>query len=272
MTTALDLFAIAKTMKEAQDHVHQLPPLTTTHPEFDVPAAYTVAQLIHQARLAEGFIPVGRKIGFTNYDMWDLYGVREPIWAYVYDRTVRYVNGPGTDCTLSRYAEPKIEPEIIFHFKSAPPVTQDLEAILECIDWVAHGFEIVQSHFPHWRFEVADTVADWSLHATLLIGTPQTIAQLGRRLIDELENFCVDLSCHGELKETGRGTQVLGSPLKAIAHLLEVLSKQGVVTLQAGEIVTTGTITTAQTIHPGETWQAELQGIGLSGMTVTFTH
>jgi 2-oxo-3-hexenedioate decarboxylase len=90
--------------------------------------------------------------------------------------------------------------------------------------------------------------------------------------MDELESFSVDLSCHGQIREVGSGSDVLGSPLKAIAHLLGVLDKQQATQLQAGEVVTTGTITKAQTIHPGETWQAELQGIALPGMTVTFTH
>ena len=32
--------------------------------------------------------PVGRKIGFTNRAIWPKYGVYQPIWGTVYDRTL----------------------------------------------------------------------------------------------------------------------------------------------------------------------------------------
>ena len=42
-------------------------------------------------------------------------------------------------------------------------------------------------------------------------------------------------------------------------------------TIEAGEIVTTGTITTAQSVQAGETWRSEVRGIGLPGLTVDFS-
>jgi 2-oxo-3-hexenedioate decarboxylase len=35
----------------------------------------------------------------------------------------------------------------------------DDAVLLTCIEWVALGFEIVQSIFPAWKFSPADTVA-----------------------------------------------------------------------------------------------------------------
>ena len=115
-------------MKAAQDEVRQVVPITSRFSDFDVPAAYVVADLIHQARVQEGAIPVGRKIGFTNPDMWSLYGIREPIWAYVYDTTVVHLGKGPQSCSIGRFTEPKIEPEIIFHFRSAPPASGSLAA------------------------------------------------------------------------------------------------------------------------------------------------
>lgn len=258
-------------MRAAQDNGRQIEPFTSRFSDFDVPSAYAVADLIHRARVRQGATPVGRKIGFTNPEMWALYGVREPIWAYVYDTTVIRLNGELRSCSLGKFAEPKIEPEIIFHFHTAPPANADLASILACVDWVAHGFEIVQSHFPGWRFRAADTVADWALHGTLLVGEPQPLARLGPSLITALERFSLNLLCDGVLREVGVGSNVLGSPLLAIAHLISVLAKQPeYLSLQAGELVTTGTITTAQPVHAGETWRTEVQGIGLPGISVEF--
>ena len=258
-------------MKAAQDEVRQIEPFSSRPGAFDISSAYEVSRLIHEARLAEGCVPVGRKIGFTNPDMWALYGVREPIWAYMYDRTVVRLSGRHQTCSLGRFTEPKIEPEIVFHFGSAPPPDGDLFAILDCIDWVAHAFEIVQSHFPGWKFQAADTIADGGLHGTLLVGEPQAASCLGTGLVAALESFSIDLSCDGELCETGRGFNVLGSPLAAIAHLVAVLAKQPqYMPLRADEMVTTGTVTTAQAIRPGQIWRTAIEGIALPGLSVEF--
>lgn len=273
MPPSFELNTLARRMQAAQDDARQIEPLTSRFSDFDVPSAYAVADLIHRARVLQGAVPVGRKIGFTNPAMWALYGVQEPIWAYVYDTTVVHSSGELETCRLGMFTEPKIEPEIIFHFHRAPPPGGELASTLACIDWVAHGFEIVQSHFPGWKFRAADTVADQALHATLLLGEPQSVDRLGPDLIAALEGFSLKLSCNGVVRAVGSGANVLGSPLLAIAHLVYVLSKQTeYLPLQANELVTTGTITTAQPVRPGETWRTELRGIPLPGVSVEFTH
>ena len=272
MSAELDLDALAEEMKAAQDAVLQIEPFTSRIPGFDLPSAYEVADLIHRARLQEGAKPVGRKIGFTNPDMWTRFGVREPIWAYIYDTTVVYLQDTQATCPLERFAEPMIEPEIVFCFRTAPEVGAPLSDIAESIEWVAHGFEIVQSHFPGWRFQAPDTVADSSLHGTLLIGPPRSLAELGSDPVAALESFSLDLSCDGRHVEMGTGANVLGSPLSAISHLVSVLSMQADHDLlKAGEIVTTGTITTAQSIQAGESWRSEPRGVPLPGLEVKFT-
>jgi 2-keto-4-pentenoate hydratase len=263
--------ALARQMLAAQDEVRQIEPFTARVPNFDLTAGYEVSHRIHEARLRGGAVPVGRKIGFTNPEMWALYGVREPVWAYLYDCSVdRLVNAEAV-CALDRYTEPKIEPEIVLHFAVAPPPGGDVAAVVGCIDWVAFGFEIVQSHFPGWRFRAADTVADRALHARLLIGKPQPLERLAADPVEALRDFTVALSCDGRPREVGRGANVLGSPLAAVAHLLGVLAAQPqYAPLQAGELVTTGTLTTAHPVRAGESWQGELQGIDLSGLAVRF--
>jgi 2-oxo-3-hexenedioate decarboxylase len=266
-----DLHALAQEMKAAQEAAGQIEPFTTRLPGFDLRAAYEVADLVHRARLAEGAKPVGRKIGFTNPAMWDRFGVREPIWAYVYDTTVVQLQGTRTTCRLGRFVEPKIEPEIVLHFHSTPSLGADPDGVLSAIDWVAHGFEIVQSHFPGWKFEAPDTVADWALHGTLIVGPPQPVARLGGDLVAALETFSLALSCDGREVETGRGSNVLGSPLAAITYLASLLGQTDHAPLHAGELVTTGTITTARSVRAGETWQSEVKGIALPGLTVEFS-
>ncbi len=272
MRTPLDVAALAREMKAAQDEARQVPLFTTRFAAFDLDAAYDVAQRIHRERIAEGASPVGRKIGFTNPDMWERYGVREPIWAYVYDRTVEYLPGTKAACPLARFAEPKIEPEIVLRLHSPPRPGAGVAEVLDAVEWVAHGFEIVQSHFRGWKFEAPDAFADASLHGRLFVGPPQPVASLGGDAAAVLESFTLALSRDGRPVESGRGSNVLGSPLAAIAHLAAVLAKRaGDHALRAGEIVTTGTITTAHAVRPGETWRSEIRGIALPGLEIAFS-
>jgi 2-oxo-3-hexenedioate decarboxylase len=50
------------------------------------------------------------------------------------------------------------------------------------------------------------------------------------------------------------------------------LSRQaGYAPLHDGEMVTTGTITTARSVRAGEAWRSEIHGIALPGLTVEFS-
>ncbi len=62
-----------------------------------------------------------------------------------------------------------------------------------------------------------------------------------------------------------------GGPLAALRHVVAVLAADpGSPQLSAGEVVTTGTLTKALPIAPGEHWSTRLSGIPLPGATVAF--
>jgi 2-oxo-3-hexenedioate decarboxylase len=243
---------------------------TARDPTFDVARAYDVAARVHAARTARGEQPVGRKIGFTNRHLWDEYGVREPIWGFVYDTTLVRAQGGRASVKLGGFAEPRIEPEIVLHFRSAPPVTRDEAALLACIDWIAHGVEIVQSPFLGWKFQAADTVAVNGLHGMLVVGAPVPVASIPD-CVQRLRTFRIALKQGDTVAAEGGGANVLDSPLLAFAHLGSMLvSLPEFPPVAAGEIVTTGTLTAALPTGPGETWSTTLSGIDLPGLTITF--
>lgn len=271
MKHEFNLYTIAQELKAAQDQCRQIEPITSRLEDFGNTEAYAVANMIHEMRVNEGAIQVGRKIGFTNPEMWSIYGVHEPIWAYIYDTTVMRLTGVHTQCRIGQFAEPKIEPEIVVHFRRTPPLSIEPAEILSCIDWIAHGIEIVQSHFPGWKFEAPDTIANGGLHAMLIVGEPQEVSWLGPGVLSDLETFTITLSCDGNVRERGRGSNVLGGPLRALAHLIEVVAKQPDASpLQSGELVTTGTLTAALPIHAGQNWTTNINGLSLPGISVSF--
>jgi 2-oxo-3-hexenedioate decarboxylase len=92
---------------------------------LDLDGAYRVAAAVRQMREARGEKVVGRKIGFTNRTIWPQYGVYAPIWGYLYDTTVHDLADLRGAFSLAAFAEPLIEPEVVFGLAAAPDARMD---------------------------------------------------------------------------------------------------------------------------------------------------
>lgn len=226
-------------------------------PAFDLPAACASALQVRALRIARGEMPRGFKLGFTNRTIWPRYKVFAPIWGTVYDSTLSHCDGSGT-VSLARTCQPRLEPEIVFGMKAAPGAT--LDDLFQAIDWVAPGFEIVQSHLTDWKFQAADTVADGALHAKLLVGRPTPVGELAgdaASLHALLTSAQVTLSRNDQPVEMGMGANVLASPLHALHQFVKTLGAcPGAPALAPGDLVSTGTWTDAWPVAPGERWSA----------------
>jgi 2-oxo-3-hexenedioate decarboxylase len=115
-------------------------------------------------------------------------------------------------------------------------------------------------------------VVAFGLHGALLLGPwhPPTANQ--EEWEQALSTFTVDLLWEGEVVAQGHASNVLGGPLRALRHLVELLARDPVnPPLAGGEIITTGTLTRVPSVAPGETWTTALTGISLGGIAVRFT-
>lgn len=245
----------------------------TANDGFDLEAAYAKALEVRQLRMARGEHPRGYKVGFTNRTIWPRYNVFAPIWGTVWDTTLSNADDEG-QVSLARACQPRIEPETVFGLKATPKPQATLDDIFDAIDWIASGFEVVQSHLPDWKFLPADTVADGGLHARLLIGRRVPILELAsdaHALHTLLSHAEVTLHKNGQAVEIGRGSNVLDSPLHALRHFIETLRDcPGAPDVKAGDVVTTGTWTDAWPVLPGEQWSAQF-GLPLPSLAVRFT-
>jgi 2-oxo-3-hexenedioate decarboxylase len=269
---AVDRNDIADRLIAAQDAVRELPPFTASEPDFNVDDAYAVLDIIERKRRQQGWRPVGRKIGFTNRTIWPRYNVYQPNWAHIWSHTMQFAkDGQGT-IDLSRFVNPRIEPEIAFKLKEPVPLSDDPVTLLSAVEWMAPAFEIVQSHFPDWKFRLPDCTASWALHGALLVGAPLPIDETNRALVAAaLPRNSVTLSHDGRIVDRGTASNVLDSPALALGHLVRVLrSLPQFPPLAAGEIVSTGTITDAWPVKGGETWSSDYGELGLEGLTLRF--
>lgn len=268
---ARDIGAIAAEAFAVLGTERQIQPFSSRYREFSLSDAYHVAAAVRTEREHRGERVVGRKIGFTNRTIWPEYNVHQPIWGYLYDRTVFDLGTVGAGFSLQGLAEPRIEPEVVFGLREAPDPAMDNDALLDCIEWVAHGFEIVQSIFPAWTFTAPDTVAAYGLHGALLVGPHHQVA--GRRTEWQctLSSFDITLSRDGEVMDRGLASNVLDGPVSALRHLVALLATGELgPQLTAGEIVTTGTLTRALPVAPGETWTTRLSGVALPNARIRF--
>jgi 2-oxo-3-hexenedioate decarboxylase len=267
-----ELGAIASELIHAYDSATMLAPLTRRHRGFDVAAAYAVRGEIDARRRAQGWRSAGRKIGFTNRTLWPRYDIWDPLWAHVWAHTVRFT-GPRATLKLEAMVQPRIEPEVVFRLKAPVPPSADARQVLRCVEWLAPGFEIVQSHFPDWKFAAPDCTAAFGLHAALLVGTPVEVTDANRdALAEALPRFRLTLSQADTLVDRGTGSDVLDSPALALVHLARVLATQPqFAPLTAGEVITTGSLTDAWPVRPGETWTSDYGELGIGGLTATFS-
>ena len=248
----------------------QVASYASRYPGFDLSEAYEVAERLRDLRAARGETAIGRKIGFTNRAVQIAYGVHGPIWNYMFDSTVRDLAAIGGRFDLSGLTEPLLEPEIVFHIATPPRPDMTAEELLGCIDWVAHGFEIVQSIFPNWKFTAADAVAGYGLHGAYLLGARHPIDD-ARLWTNALSGFALELNGEGGVKRRGLATNVLGGPLEALGFLVRELGASPLgKPLRPGELVTTGALTDAMPVAAGQTWSTSLSGIPIEGLRVRF--
>src|SRR5258707_6354594 len=150
-------------------------PFTKRFAGFDLGEAYVIAERVRALREQRGERAVGRKIGFTNRAVQKTFGVSAPIWNYMFDTTVRELGASGA-LALTGTCAPRIEPEVILHLATAPRPGMTETELAGCVDWIAHGYEIVDAIFPNWSFTASDAVAGYGVHAALLMGPQRGIA------------------------------------------------------------------------------------------------
>ena len=268
----IDIHALALELTAAYAERRTLSTPPSSRDGLDLSTAYATERELVRMRRSEGHQTVGVKVGYANKALWRVLKLDTLVWAHMYDDTVRYADANVATLSLAHMISPKIEPEIVFKMKA--PLTAgiaDATAALERVEWLALGFEIIDCPYADWKFQPADFVAAYGLHAALVVGTPRPVTATDiSALVDELPKFKVRLAKDGQLVEEGSGRNALRSPALCLAELASAMAKQdGGEPLTAGDLVSSGTLTESTPIQPGTTWTASVDGIDLPTLTLT---
>src|SRR4051794_8466321 len=199
--TQFNAQTIASELLAALDGAKLIAPPTSRYEGLDLEAGYAVTQEIVRMRRQRGEQTVGRKIGYTNRNIWTQYNVDGPIWGHMYAHTLQFADGEAAQQRIDGMVAPRIEPEIGFKLREAPPVgCTDPGLILQSVEWLARTFEIVDCHYADWKFTAPDSVIDFSHHAALIVGEPLAVTAGNIKHLTEALGTCnVTLSKNGSV-------------------------------------------------------------------------
>ena len=251
------MITLADTIQHAFDTRVPMAPVTESDPDFGLEAGYRAQAALTALRERRGARVVGVKAGFTNTTIWEEYNVHAPIHGPVFDTT--WIEGP---IAADLYMEPRIEPEVVLQLGASPAPDMNDAALAACVSRVARGFEIVQSPFRGWTFRAADTVAAGALHGALVTGRFVTATP---GILASLADFEIALLCDGAVADTGHARNVMGGG--PMAALKDLVRQRGPDRLPAGWVVSTGTLTWALPIAPGQVWSTRCP-LDLPALTV----
>lgn len=278
MSTMANRYAHALLKARSGGTLH---PLLTAETELTQDDAYDIARCVLNIRIANGETPVGRKIAFSNRRLQARYGrsgpIVAPLWTTLYDSTVEYAMDNVATHSLTKAAQPRLEPQLVFKLGRTPAATASVEELAESLEWMAHGFEIAVSPFRQWEFDAADAIAAFGLHRKLIVGEPRMLSRQGRRTLPEVlggASLSVSRLVAGTsgICAAGFGSDLMDSPLHALHALHRQLQEQtGFSPLRAGEIIATGSWTEPLPVKRGEVYVSAFAQLNLPGLRLAFT-
>ena len=269
----MDAAALASEIQSAYATRSIFPvPLSAREAGFDLDAAYAIEAELVRMRRAGGHTTVGRKVGYANKALWRALKLETLVWAHMYDHTVTMADGNRASLSLAGMCAPKLEPEIVFKLRKPidPAHAADASEVLKSVEWLALGFEIVDSVFADWKFQPSDFVAAYGLHAALVVGEPLPVtADHVGAIAEQLPIFSVKLHRNDALVAEGSGRNCLRSPALCLGELASAIAKrEGAEPLNAGELVSSGTLTEPQPLSPWEAWHVTVEGLGVPSLTL----
>ena len=263
----------AHPLLDARQKSELMPSLASRYP-ITVEDAYEIAERIGDIRTAEGETIVGRKFDYLNgISPVDHRKAQLPFWGWLYDSSVRFMENSEGSFSLKGMLQPRIEAEVVFRLGKVPPENATIREMADCIEWMAHGIEVTEYPFVDSPRNLVDAVAGFGMHGALLVGEPKIVSEGSRKsLADVLECASMSLACGEVIQTAGFGSDTFSNPLTGLLKLHQMLGLQArFPSLQAGDIIASGSWTRPVDARPGNVWLTAISGLPLPGLVVEFT-
>jgi 2-keto-4-pentenoate hydratase len=203
----------------------------------------------------------GYKIGLTTPIMQQLCGVDEPCYGAIFATEMHHRRA---ELATSDYCRLGIETEIAARLGEDLPGGGDVTRVAAAVESVMAAIELLEDlRHDYKRLTAAAMVAGNVWNAGVVLGPPVTD---WRRM--DLAQATARLTIDGREIGQGRGGDVMGNPLNALAWLANKLANAGT-PLRAGMIVMTGSMVPIQFPGPGDHAIVEVAGLGTAELRTT---
>jgi 2-keto-4-pentenoate hydratase len=228
----------------------------------DLAEAYSVRREFEgiEQRRGRGAV-AGYKIGLTTPIMQQLCGVEEPCYGAIFASEVHHRRA---DLSTRDYCRLGIETEIAVRLGEDLPQGGNAERVAGAVESCMAAIELLEDlRHDYKRLTAAAMVAGNVWNAGVVLAAPVTD---WRRL--DLAEATARLTINGREIGHGRGGDVMGSPLNALAWLANKLAEAGT-PLRAGMIVMTGSMVPIQFPAPGDRAVVAVDGLGTAELIAT---
>jgi len=254
---ALSAEAIVARMMDSRSARAKIPPLSNDEP-LSLEDGYRVQDHYRKVLQEQGARPIGWKLAATGPVGRNALGVEEPIYGFLFPQCYK----DGETVSRGGFVDLHTEAEIAFRMGKAlsgPGVeAADARQAIECGLPALELPDIPFTEMP----PAADMIANSALVGAIMLGTPVALAA-DHNLIDEEIVF----ERNGQHVSTTHGADIMDDPFNAVAWLANRLGAKGE-SLQAGDIVMTGGISTLIRPDVGDTVEARFSSLGRVTMTV----
>jgi 2-oxo-hept-3-ene-1,7-dioate hydratase len=255
-----EIEAVAQRLDQAEQTRVPMRQLSLQYPDMTIDDAYAIQRTWMHAKLEAGRRLIGRKIGLTSRVMQQSLGIAEPDYGALLDDMVF---ADGADVPVERFIRPRVEVELAFVLGRplhGPHCT--IFDVLRATDYVTPAMEILDSRIQmadpetgHTR-TIVDTIADNAADAGIVLGgRPMRPHHVDLRWVSAV------LWRDNVIEESGVSAAVLNHPAHAVAWLANKLYAHDV-SLEAGQVVMSGSFTRAIAAQPGETFHADYGPLG----------
>ena len=219
--------------------------------------AYAIQELLHSRYERTDLGPrVGYKIGCTTAVMQKFLGIDNPCAGGVFDSTVRQQSGlfeyerllhVGVECELA----------VALGADLKEGRSHDRETVVQAVESVMAAIEVVDDRWVDYpSVDTATLIADDFFGSGCVLGEP-----LKDWSSIDLQGIGGSMYVNGERLGSGRGADILGHPLEALAWLANSLHRRGSC-LRAGEFVLLGSLVQTQWIQPNDLVEINIDGLG----------
>lgn len=229
-----DLEALAHDLGQAWADATALPAPSRENPSLTTEDAYRIQELIIAERMRDGRRRAGWKLGLTSAE--------PPATPIVGTLLSDMVLTSGAQLAMATMVAPMVEAEIVIRIGETIDRPLSVDELLSGPHEIGPGLEVIDYRTVD-SVGVADWIADNSTVAYAVVGRFVPINTVDPAGIE------VTLSGGGHSLAIGRGEQVMGNPVAAVAWLSGHLVTRGQ-HLQRGDVILTGSLTGHHRVDP----------------------